>query len=127
MKIPEKNLPEFLRHCLSKYLPARIEPWPTVGAAGTQSTAKRGTQMALKNYHFTSIASMKVTLGVPFIRQMINASKVINTPIITCMPVTQNHERAAKIVKGRIEKTYLEAVGFPPLCIHTRSLAHPPR
>ena len=57
---------------------------------------------------------MKVTLGDPLIKQIINASKVINTPIITCMPVTQDYERAAKIAKGRIEKNYLEAVGFPP-------------
>jgi len=70
--------------------------------------------MPLKNYHFSSISSMKVTLGVPLNNQIINTSMVIDTPIITCMPVTQNHEPAAKIVKGRIEKTYLEAIGLPP-------------
>ena len=66
--------------------------------------------MALKNYHFSSIASMKVPLRDPLFQKIINASKVINTPIITCAP---GYEQAAKIVKGRIEKNYLEAVSFP--------------
>jgi len=63
-----------------------------VGAVGTQSISEPGTQMALKNYNFSSISSMKVTLGIPLNKQIINASKVINTPIITYMPITQNHE-----------------------------------
>jgi len=81
--------------------------------------------MALKNYHFSSIASMKVTLGDPLIREIIDASKVINTPIITCTPVTQGYEQAAKIVKGRIEKNYLEAVGFTP-SLHSYKITRPP-
>jgi len=70
---------------------------------------------------------MKVSLGVPLNKKIINASKVIKTPIITCMPVTQNYEPAAKIVKGRIEKNYLEAVGFPP-SQHSYNITrpHPP-
>jgi len=125
MKISEKNHLEFLRHCLSKYFQANIEPLSTVDAVSTQSIAERGTQMALKNYHFSSIASMNVTLGDPLIKQIINASGVINTPIITCMPVTQGYEQAAKIVKGRIEKDYLDAVSFPP-SLHSYKITRPP-
>jgi len=55
MKTTEKNLPEFLRHCLSKYQNAKIEPLSAVGAAGTQSIAEPGTQMPLKNYNFSGI------------------------------------------------------------------------
>jgi len=55
MKIPEKNLREFLRHCLSKYWQAKIEPLSVVDAVGTQSIAKQGTQMALKNYYFSNL------------------------------------------------------------------------
>lgn len=50
---------------------------------------------------------MNVTLGVPRIKEIINASKTINTPIITTKLVASDSELAARIVKGRLEKTYL--------------------
>jgi len=39
--------------------------------------------MTLKTFHFAGVASMNVTLGVPRIREIINAVKNIATPIIT--------------------------------------------
>lgn len=44
------------------------------------------------------------------IKEIINASKVINTPVITAQLVAANSEQAARIVKGRIEKTYLRDI-----------------
>ena len=55
---------------------------------------------------------MNVTLGVPRIKEIINAAKVISTPIITATLTADDDERAARIVKGRIEKTYLRDVGY---------------
>jgi DNA-directed RNA polymerase III subunit RPC1 len=63
--------------------------------------------MTLKTFHFAGVASMNVTLGVPRLKEIINASKVISTPIITASLVCKTDERAARIVKGQIEKTTL--------------------
>jgi DNA-directed RNA polymerase III subunit RPC1 len=63
--------------------------------------------MTLKTFHFAGVASMNVTLGVPRIKEIINASKTISTPIISCKLVTPNSEPSARIVKGRLEKTHL--------------------
>jgi DNA-directed RNA polymerase III subunit RPC1 len=63
--------------------------------------------MTLKTFHFAGVASMNVTLGVPRIKEIINAAKTISTPIITAELVVSTDERAARIVKARIEKTYL--------------------
>lgn len=63
--------------------------------------------MTLKTFHFAGLASMNITLGVPRIKEIINASKVINTPIITAKLVAKNSEQSARIVKARLEKTYL--------------------
>lgn len=79
----------------------------TVGAVGAQSIGEPGTQMTLKTFHFAGVASMNVTLGVPRIKEIINASKAISTPIITCRLVASASETSARIVKGRLEKTYL--------------------
>ena len=68
--------------------------------------------MTLKTFHFAGVASMNVTLGVPRIKEIINASKAISTPIITCRLVASNSETSARIVKGRLEKTYLGDVSF---------------
>jgi DNA-directed RNA polymerase III subunit RPC1 len=54
---------------------------------------------------------MNVTLGVPRIKEIINAAKVISTPIISCKLVTSNSEASARIVKARLEKTLLGDVG----------------
>lgn len=100
-------LSEFLELCYTKYLRAKIEPGSAVGAVGAQSIGEPGTQMTLKTFHFAGVASMNVTLGVPRIKEIINAAKNINTPIINATLVNETNETAARIVKGRIEKTYL--------------------
>ena len=54
-----------------------------MGAVGAQSIGEPGTQMTLKTFHFAGVAAMNVTLGVPRIKEIINATKNISTPIIT--------------------------------------------
>lgn len=120
----EEQLRRFLHICWVKYVKARIEPglylligtksvytqfFPgsTVGAVGAQSIGEPGTQMTLKTFHFAGVASMNVTLGVPRIKEIINAAKAISTPIISCKLVTRDSEASARIVKGRLEKTLL--------------------
>ena len=63
--------------------------------------------MTLKTFHFAGVASMNVTLGVPRIKEIINAAKAISTPIISCKLVTSDSEASARIVKARLEKTLL--------------------
>ncbi|KAF5321814.1 hypothetical protein D9619_000944 [Psilocybe cf. subviscida] len=106
-KVTERQLRMFLDQCWHRYVKARIEPGSTVGAVGAQSIGEPGTQMTLKTFHFAGVASMNVTLGVPRIKEIINAAKVISTPIISCKLVSAESEASARIVKGRLEKTLL--------------------
>lgn len=50
---------------------------------------------------------MNITLGVPRINEIINATKVISTPIITTTLVNEEEVMSARIVKGRLETTLL--------------------
>lgn len=109
-KVTTSQLEIFLGLCWEKYVKARIEPGSTVGAVGAQSIGEPGTQMTLKTFHFAGVASMNVTLGVPRIKEIINAAKSISTPIISCKLVTPDSEPSARIVKGRLEKTLLRDV-----------------
>lgn len=64
-----------------------------VGAICAQSIGEPGTQMTLKTFHFAGVASMNITLGVPRIKEIINAAKSISTPIITAsLDVDNNQE-----------------------------------
>ena len=87
-----------------------MEPGHAVGAVGAQSIGEPGTQMTLKTFHFAGVAGMSITQGVPRIKEIINASKEISTPVIACDLVNKDHIAAARIVKGRIEKTYLRDI-----------------
>ncbi len=64
-----------------------------MGAFGAQSIGEPGTQMTLKTFHFAGVAAMNITLGVPRIKEIINAAKNISTPIIT---VRLDHRRTAE-------------------------------
>lgn len=109
-KVSERTLREFVRLCLTKYEKAKVEPGHAVGAVGAQSIGEPGTQMTLRTFHFSGVAGMSITGGVPRIKEIINASKLISTPIIKCPLQNPNDMVAARMVKGRIEKTYISDV-----------------
>ncbi|KAL7999807.1 putative DNA-directed RNA polymerase, subunit beta-prime [Plasmopara halstedii] len=111
-RITTKQVEKLLEISLYKYNRAGIEPGEAVGAIGAQSISEPGTQMTLKTFHFAGVASMNVTLGVPRLKEIINASKIISTPIITAALVCKTDERSARIVKGQIEKTTLGEIAI---------------
>ncbi|XP_063217430.1 DNA-directed RNA polymerase III subunit RPC1 [Bacillus rossius redtenbacheri] len=119
-RLTVSQLVEFLHTCREKYMKAKIEPGTAVGALSAQSIGEPGTQMTLKTFHFAGVASMNITQGVPRIKEIINASKQISTPIITAHLEDDTDAEFARRVKGRIEKTtlgevceYIEEVYLP--------------
>jgi hypothetical protein len=108
--ITPKHLLEFFRLAWRRYNRALIEPGEAVGAIGAQSIGEPGTQMTLKTFHFAGVASMNVTLGVPRIKEILNASTKIATPIIQVVLQEDKSFDYAAMVKGRVEKTILRDV-----------------
>ncbi|KAM0675865.1 DNA-directed RNA polymerase III subunit C1 (rpo31) [Gurleya vavrai] len=99
------------------------EPGSAVGAIAGQSIGEPGTQMTLKTFHFAGVASMNITLGVPRLKEIINATKNINTPIINAeiKPLEELEKlnlknknlsmiEQAYFIKGRIDKTFLKDI-----------------
>lgn len=122
-KIGLMHLEMFIDVALIKYDKAKVEPGTAVGAIGAQSIGEPGTQMTLKTFHFAGVASMNVTLGVPRIKEIINASKTISTPIIKASLANNKDERTARIVKGRVEKTLLKDISEYMEDVYTESTA----
>jgi len=105
-----RQVEAFLATCCEKLEGKRVDPGATVGAYGAQSIGEPGTQMTLKTFHFAGVASMNVTLGVPRIKEIINAAKTISTPIIKCELRCNDREVAARICKANMEATALGSV-----------------
>ena len=89
------------------YERAMIQPGEACGAVAAQSIGEPATQMTLKTFHFAGVASMNVTLGVPRVTEIINATPQISTPIIAAKLENERSEVGARLVKARIEKTEL--------------------
>ncbi|WIA12568.1 hypothetical protein OEZ85_006229 [Tetradesmus obliquus] len=104
------ELAGFVQRCLAKYEAKRVDPGSTVGAVGAQSIGEPGTQMTLKTFHFAGVASMNVTLGVPRIKEIINGARNISTPIMKVCLESDRDVVAARLVKGRLERTTLGQV-----------------
>ena len=109
-KISAEALKTFLDLCLTKYVKSKVQPGHAVGAIGAQSIGEPGTQMTLKTFHFAGVAGMSITQGVPRIKEIINASTTISTPVIACVLANPEEESAARIVKARVEKTFLRDI-----------------
>ena len=110
MYVTQSQLDKFIRLVWEKYQRSMIQAGEAVGAVAAQSIGEPGTQMTLKTFHFAGVASMNVTLGVPRIKEIINATKDISTPIISAKLVNERDVISARIVKGRLEKTHLGGI-----------------
>ncbi|KAH9700993.1 DNA-directed RNA polymerase III subunit 1 [Citrus sinensis] len=101
--ITEKQLEVFIQTCFSRYRVKRVEAGTAIGAIGAQS--------------------IDITQGVPRIKEIINGAKRISTPIITAELECNDNENAARVVKGRIEKTLLGQVAKSIKIVMTSRLA----
>jgi hypothetical protein len=94
----------------------------TVGAFGAQSIGEPGTQMTLKTFHFAGVASMNITQGVPRIKEIINASKNISTPVMKVGQRPKERESSYLFQGPRaVEFTDSERASSPLPCIFHHS------
>ncbi|KAI5136308.1 DNA-directed RNA polymerase III subunit RPC1 [Nematocida ausubeli] len=80
MNISVKQL--FICKMLFQALKSQIEYGTAVGALAAQSIGEPGTQMTLKTFHLAGTSGASITLGVPRLKEIINASTSISTPLI---------------------------------------------
>ena len=64
----------------SKFEKSKVYPGEMVGSIAAQSIAEPATQMTLNTFHFAGVSSINVTLGVPRLIEILNASKNLKTP-----------------------------------------------
>ncbi|KAL7672448.1 hypothetical protein ACOME3_007332 [Neoechinorhynchus agilis] len=100
-----EQLKDFLDECLLKQSRCLVEPGTPVGSICAQSVGEPCTQMTLKTFHFAGVASMNITLGVPRIKELVNAVKNVKTPVLS-LPL----ERGGTIDEGNRIRARIECV-----------------
>jgi DNA-directed RNA polymerase III subunit RPC1 len=111
--VSHANFASFADITRNKLYLAKVEPGTAVGALAAQSIGEPATQMTLKTFHFAGVASMNVTLGVPRIREILNATKAIATPIITAYLVKPNMSAATMSSSASASSTTATATATP--------------
>jgi len=84
--IPEKTSKEKIREIFEKtaevYENSKADPGECIGLIAAQSVGEPGTQMVLNTFHFSGVSEMNVTMGLPRIIEILDATKNISTPMM---------------------------------------------
>ena len=67
-----------------------------MGAIATQSIGELATQMTLNAYHYMGMSSKNVTLGVAWLKELINMTKHTKTPSLTVCLDAVHHGKKVK-------------------------------
>ncbi len=113
----KKNLPEGIKFkdeklAKDRYSKIQLDPGEAIGVVTAQSIGEPGTQMTMRSFHFTGVADLNVTLGLPRIIEILDARKLPSTPtmhIYLNASHSKDKDKADKIAQ-RIKQTVLEEV-----------------
>ena len=113
----KKELPdgiEFKDKKLAKerYSKIQLDPGEAIGVISAQSVGEPGTQMTMRSFHFSGVAELNVTLGLPRIIEVLDARKIPSTPtmhIYLKSPYNKDKNKADQIAQ-QIKQTVLEDV-----------------
>lgn len=93
----------------SRFSQGLVNPGEVVGSIAAHSLGEPATQMTLNTFHFAGVSSKNVTLGVPRLKEIINVSRNIKTPIMQIYLGNEfkKSEKSVMKVQGLIEHTTL--------------------
>lgn len=69
-----------LGECLSRYERAKVAPGEMVGIVAAQSIAQPATQLTLNTFHYAGVLAYNVTLGLPRLKELTDASSSPSSP-----------------------------------------------
>lgn len=113
----KKNLPEGIKFkdqklAKDRYSKIQLAPGEAIGVVTAQSIGEPGTQMTMRSFHFTGVAELNVTLGLPRIIEILDARKLPSTPtmhIYLKSPHSKDKNKADQVAQ-RIKQTVLEEI-----------------
>lgn len=80
--VSAEKLKSILETAVKVYGDSKIDPGECAGLVAAQSIGEPGTQMVLRTFHLAGVAEMNVTMGLPRIIEVFDATKNISTPMM---------------------------------------------
>lgn len=97
-KINQNQLKEILEKVKEEYEASLIDPGEAIGIITAESFGEPSTQMTLNVKHFAGVAEMNVTLGLPRLIEIFDATKNPSTPAMEVY-LKKEHAKDAKTVR----------------------------
>ncbi|MDK2849359.1 MAG: DNA-directed polymerase subunit [Candidatus Woesearchaeota archaeon] len=117
LKVPKRiskdKLKKILDLAVEEYEQSLVEPGEAVGLIAAQSIGEPATQMTLNTKHFSGVAEMNVTLGLPRIIEVVDARKTLSTPSMNIYlkpPYDKASKEEVKNFANRIKETHLNEI-----------------
>jgi DNA-directed RNA polymerase subunit A" len=81
-KASKTKMKKILEAVYEEYLNSKVDSGESVGLVAAESVGEPGTQMTLNTKHFSGVAELNVTMGLPRIIEILDARKKISTPMM---------------------------------------------
>jgi DNA-directed RNA polymerase II subunit RPB1 len=100
---------KFIDRLSKAYLKTAVDAGESVGVLAAESVGHPCTQLTLNTFHFAGIAEKNVTLGVPRIKELIDARKKIKGPCtyVHLKSSVAGNKNLVKVLKERLVYTTL--------------------
>jgi len=112
VEITKEEMDKIINILANEYVKSIVDPGEAIGVVAAQSIGEPGTQMTLRTFHFAGIRELNVTLGLPRLIEIVDAKKVLSTPMMTIYLIDdykRDREKALEVAR-KIEYTKLVAV-----------------
>lgn len=98
-KLTKKELEQVLLKTKEAYENSKIHPGESIGIITAESFGEPSTQMVLNVFHFAGVAELSVSSGLPRIIEVLDARKIIKTPMMNIFIKSPHNKDPKKVRK----------------------------
>ena len=126
--ISDEKCRELLTVADRMYQSHRMDPHESAGVMAAHSLGEPGTQMNMRTFHFSGVANILTTQGLPRLIEIVDARRIPSTPSmdIPLKGLAAEDEKVARLVSYEIETTSLLNIATVETDItNMRMIIHP--
>ncbi len=105
------KLKKILEKCVEEFVKMRAVAGESVGIISAESIGEPGTQMTLNTKHFSGVAEMNVTMGLPRIIEILDARQNLSTPMMEVyLKSPHNKGKDIRKIAQKLKETFLKEI-----------------
>lgn len=101
VEIYPEMIPELKESILQEYIRSMVEAGEMVGVLAAESIGEPSTQLTLNTFHMAGVSAKNVTLGIPRLTELLNATKDLRTP--TCLIYFKDGCKTLSELRNRVK------------------------